>query len=228
METGRKITEPSWVCTQSSAYFMAASLVFCGTPSSGRGHVSASFACSWDSLPPILCLVQPQYGGFCLVYCILFCPVCSCLLEACSFLKRRQGGYGGQSRWRGLERMQGGEIVGIVGMCWQEKNVISIFFKKKSKIKKKFSKNKSFWRTVLYHGCHRQSCLKFKCIGQKNKVWRVQEYNGTEFKLYKQGYSHLKRKIKCKIQTMNSFFEGSFLLMIQKYKLKHTILLKSK
>lgn len=160
METGRKITEPSWVCTQSSAYFMAVSLVFRGTPNSGCGHVSDSFACSWGSLPPILCLVQPRYGGFCLVCCILFCPVCSCLLEARSFLKRRRGG--GQSRCRGLERVQGREIV--VGMYWQEKNVISIFFKKRSKIKKKFSKNKNFWRTVLYHDCH------------KTKLFKVQMY----------------------------------------------------
>lgn len=37
----------------------------------------------------------------------------SCLLEACSFLKRRQrgSGCGGQGRWRGLARVEGGKLL---------------------------------------------------------------------------------------------------------------------
>lgn len=47
---------------------------FCETPVSGSGYTSDSFAFSWHSLAPIGLPCPAVIWGFCLSYCILFCP----------------------------------------------------------------------------------------------------------------------------------------------------------
>lgn len=80
--------------------------ICCGCePSVFKGQVTVGavyrwlFACSWNFLPLVGCLVQSPYAGFNLVFCILFCPVCQ-LFEPCSSLKNKRKGSGSEGEER--------------------------------------------------------------------------------------------------------------------------------
>jgi len=80
-------------------------------PNSGTGCISDSFACSWDFLPPMGCLVQSGYEGFCLV--LFYLILTNLVAVSCPFLKKMHGG--GWIWRRGelgrLERVEGGNTV---------------------------------------------------------------------------------------------------------------------
>lgn len=88
------LTETAWVCIRPSAYKLwLLAWCFYGTPNSGSRGISDSFACSWNSFPPIglPCTVSIWRVFPCLIVPCLVVFSC-CLQEACSFLKGNGGG----------------------------------------------------------------------------------------------------------------------------------------
>lgn len=103
-------TRPVWIYTRHGSLHILWLLAFCSceTQSSGSMWISNSFACSWDSFPPIGLPCPALIGRLlpCLIISVL--PGC-CLLETCSFLKRKQRGSGSEGERRlGGARMSGG------------------------------------------------------------------------------------------------------------------------
>lgn len=111
-----------------------------GNPNSGGRCFSDSFACSWDSFPPIGLPCPALIIGV-LFYWILFVISGHCLLETCSFLKRkwRGSGSGRERSWVGARRSEGresgrGTVVGMY--CLKEESISNFFLKKKEKEKR--------------------------------------------------------------------------------------------
>lgn len=85
--------EPAWVCTRSSVYGKAVSLVFLEDSSESLSALETLFLL-------LGCLVQPRYESFYLVLLSCF-ALCGChVLENYSFLQSKQSrsGSGGEGR----------------------------------------------------------------------------------------------------------------------------------
>lgn len=96
-------------CRRSSEYMLwLLGRCFCGSLNNGRGCISNSFVCSWDSFSHVVLLYPALRWGilsFLIVSFVLF--VC-CLLEAWSLLKRK---------WKGSESWREG-IWGVALELW--------------------------------------------------------------------------------------------------------------
>ena len=79
------IMKSPWVCTRFSACML------CGTPNTGNGVISNSFAYSWDHFPPIGLPSSSLIWGICLVIVSCYSMFCWYSLEACYFLKGNEG-----------------------------------------------------------------------------------------------------------------------------------------
>ena len=106
---------------------------FCGTTNIEDGCTYDSFASSFDCLPPVCLPCPASIQGLLPRLIVSCCVLFDChLLEACSFLKRKQkgNGSGGEGRLGGSEEIEGRKTV-VRMHCMRAE---SIFSKKELKI----------------------------------------------------------------------------------------------
>jgi hypothetical protein len=109
-------------------------------PKLGSQQVSDSFACSWDSLPPVGLLCSANMRVFTLSNCIMYCLVWLLSLGELLFSegKWKRSGVGRDGRWGKLRGMEGGETV--VRMYYVREEFIC----NKNRKKKKETVNENF------------------------------------------------------------------------------------
>lgn len=123
-----------WGCSRSSEFMLwLIAWYFCGTPESGNGCVSDTFAFSWDSYPSICLHCPASIWGLSLCHIVPWSILFSCLLEVCSFLK------GNRERVDLRERENGGNWEEWrKGNCGRnilyERRICFLFLKKKNEI----------------------------------------------------------------------------------------------
>lgn len=118
---------PTLVCSMSSACMLwPLSYCFCGTPNSGSVCISDSFACWWDSFPPVgmLCPVSVWGISSCLIVSSFLVYGCF-LLEFFIFFLTGNGG--------GVDRGKRGGNGGSWDE-WKERKLVWIYYIRKQSI----------------------------------------------------------------------------------------------